>query len=151
MVLDAHAHDWSILGEVAEFITRKALDYAAGLEMAKVALALNPWYSTWLWNVYGDAHFGLRQYDEALAAYKIAEGLAPRDVRTQVNISYAQTAIGDLEAALLAIAKGFASDHTGEYRERLKEKQQQILGTLRSRRGEAEQASERRRQRLQAG
>ncbi|MBL8237065.1 MAG: hypothetical protein JNM66_06585 [Bryobacterales bacterium] len=150
-VLAAYPNDWSILGEVAEFVIRRANDYGAGLVLAQSALALNPWFSTWLWNVYGDAHYGLQQYHEAVSAYRVAESLAPNDVRTQVNLSYAHSALEDYETALLAIAKGFAHDNGGEYHERLQEKQQQILGALRGRRAEAEKAGERRRQRLQAG
>jgi tetratricopeptide (TPR) repeat protein len=118
--------------------------------MATAALALNPWYSPWLWNVYGDAHFGLRQFDEAVAAYKIAEGLAPHNVRTQVNLSYGYAEIGDTEAALAAIAKGFAHDGSGEYRDRLRDKQQKILGILRVRQTDVDEARERRRKRLNA-
>jgi SAM-dependent MidA family methyltransferase len=146
--LEKHPRDWSLLGEVAEFLIRQASDFNAGLEMARAALALNPWYSTWLWNVYGDAQYGLQMYEEAIAAYKIAEAMSPRDVRTQVNLSYAHAAAGDSESALVAIARGLAGDGSGEYRERLKEKQQQILGTLRALRTDAEQARERRKQRL---
>lgn len=148
--LARYPRDWSLLGEVAEFLIRQASDFEAGLEMAKAALALNPWYSTWLWNVYGDAHYGLQKYAEALAAYKIAEEMSPRDVRTQVNLSYAYTAMGNAEDALVAIARGFAHDASGEYRERLREKQQQILAAIRARHAEAEKATERRAQRLNA-
>jgi tetratricopeptide (TPR) repeat protein len=148
--MEKYPRDWSLLGEVAEFLVRQCSDYEAGLEMAKAALALNPWYSTWLWNVFGDALYGLQRHSEAIAAYKIAEELSPNDVRTQVNLSYGYAVIGDQEAALLAIAKGFAHDASGEYRERLREKQQQILGTLRARRTDAEQAQTKRRQRLNA-
>ena len=148
--LEKYPKDWSLLGEVAEFLVRQASNFPGGLELAKAALVLNPWYSTWLWNVYGDAHFGLQQHSEAVAAYKIAEELSPRDVRTQLNLSYGYAVLGDTEAALVAIAKGFAHDGGGEYRERLREKQQQILGTLRTLRTDADQARERRRKRLNA-
>lgn len=148
--IEKHPRDWSLLGEVAEFLVRQCTDYEAGLAMAKAALALNPWYSTWLWNVLGDALYGLQRHNEAVAAYKIAEELSPNDVRTQVNLSYGYAVIGDQEAALVAIAKGFAHDAGGEYRERLREKQQQILGALRARRTDADQARTKRRQRLNA-
>jgi len=148
--LEKYPKDWSLLGEVAEFLVRQAANFPGGLELAKAALVLNPWYSTWLWNVYGDAHFGLQQHSEAVGAYKIAEELSPRDVRTQLNLSYGYAAVGDSEAALVAIAKGLAHDGGGEYRERLREKQQQILGTLRTLRTDADQARERRRKRLNA-
>ncbi|HEU0123911.1 MAG TPA: hypothetical protein VFQ91_25490 [Bryobacteraceae bacterium] len=125
--------DWALLGETAEFLIRQADDPEAGLELAKSALALNPWYSTWLWNVYGDAYYALQRYPEALAAYKIAEEKSPRDVRTQVNLSYAYAALENNEDALVAIGRGFAHDTSGDFRDRLRDKQQQILGAIRAR------------------
>jgi len=148
--LEKYPNDWSLLGEVAEFLVRQVFDYEAGLQMAKAALAVNPWYSTWLWNVYGDSLYGLQRHSDAVAAYKIAEEMSPRDVRTQVNLSYGYFVVGDHEAALTAIAKGFAHDSRGEYRDRLREKQQQILASLRALQTDGEQASNKRRQRLNA-
>ena len=148
--LEKYPRDWSLLGEVAEFLVRHAADFEGGLELAKAALALNPWYSTWLWNVYGDAHFGLQRYVEAVEAYRLAEALSPRDVRTQLNLSYGCAALGDTEAALAAIARGFSHDEDGVYQERLRDKQQQILGALALLRGDAEKGRERTRVRLNA-
>ena len=54
------------------------------------------------------------------------------------------------EAALVAIARGFAHDAGGVYRERLREKQQLILGTLRLLGTDAEEERERSRKRLNA-
>jgi len=150
IALEKYPRDWSLLGEVAEFLVRQVSNFDGGFEMVKAALVLNPWYSTWLWNVLGDAQFGRRQFGDAIEAYRLAEVLSPRDVRTQLNLSYGYAAIGDTEAALLAIARGFSHDGTGEYRERLREKQQQILGSLRALRIDVEQARERRRARLNA-
>ncbi len=148
--LEKYPRDWSLLGEAAEFLVRQAADFEGGLELAKAALALNPWYSTWLWNVYGDAHFGLQRHGEAVEAYRLAEALSPQDVRTQLNLSFGYAAMGDTEAALVAIARGFAHDAGGVYRERLREKQQLILGTLRLLGTDAEQERERSRKRLNA-
>ncbi len=149
-VLARYPRDWSLLCEVAEFLIRQVADFQAGLDLAKAALQLNPWYSTWIWNVYGDGYFGLQRFEEALSAYKVAEEMAPRDVRTQVNLSYAYAALTDHERALVAIARGFANDFTGEFRDRLREKQQQILGTIRAMGTDVTRARERRSQRMTA-
>lgn len=140
--------DWALVGEVAEFLLRQAVDFEAGLAMAKAAVTMNPWYSTWLWNVYGDAHYGLKRFAEALAAYRVAEEMSPNDVRTQVNISYACTAMGNFESALAAIAKGLAHDTSEEYRERLLEKQRLVLEAAKTRAAGDKAARDRRRQRM---
>jgi tetratricopeptide (TPR) repeat protein len=148
--MEKYPRDWSLLGEVAEFLVRQASDYVAGLEIARAALEVNPWYSTWLWNVLGDALYGLQRHNEAIDAYKAAEQLSPRDVRTQVNLSYAYAVMGDHEAALMAIGKGLAHDISGEYGERLRDKQKEILSTLAALRTDTEQAQTKRGQRLNA-
>lgn len=140
--------DWALLGEVAEFLLRQVVDFEAGLTLAKAAVTLNPWYSTWLWNVYGDAYYGLKRFPEALASYRVAEEMSPTDVRTQVNISYAYAALGNFEKSLVAIGKGLAYDTSEEYRERLLEKQRLVLEAAKKRSAGDEAARERRKQRL---
>src|SRR5262249_3980173 len=61
--------DWRVLGEVAEFVIRETADHAAGEQLARAALALNPWHSTWLLNVLGDALFCLDRFSEAHELY----------------------------------------------------------------------------------
>jgi len=148
--LSASPRDWSILGEVAEFLLRQLREPVPALELIRGALALNPWYSTWLWNVYGDTLYALERFGEALGAFKIAEEKAPRDVRTLVNLSYAYSAMGNRESALVAIARGFANDADGAYRERLREKQNQILTDVRSEFLDAKKAREEKARRLVA-
>ena len=122
--------DWRLLGEVAEFLIRRAADYAAGLELASAAVKLNPWYSAWLWNVLGDSLFALERYEEAHEAYLQAQRIDPKDVRTNLNLAYSYAEFGQYGEALEAAAAGLAADGAGVYRERLIEKQQQILAGI---------------------
>jgi tetratricopeptide (TPR) repeat protein len=125
--LERRPRDWRLLGEVAEFVIRRAADYRAGLELARSAVRINPWYSAWLWNVLGDALFALDRFEEAHEAYLQARRIDPKDVRTNLNLSYSYAQACDLPRALQAIAEGLANDGSGLYRDRLLEKQQQIV------------------------
>ncbi len=122
--------DWRLLGEVSEFLIRRVGDYAAGLELARGAVRLNPWYSAWLWNVLGDSLFALERYEEAHEAYLQAQRIDPKDVRTMLNLAYCYAEFGAYREALEAIATGLAMDGAAVYRERLLEKQQQVLGAV---------------------
>ena len=136
--LARRVHDWHLLGEVAEFVGLHLRDFASGVELARAAVALNPWYSCWLWNVLGDCLFCLERADEAHEAYVQAQRIDPRDARTNLNLSYTLFQRGSYPEALNAIATGLAADVRGQYRETLLQKQQQILASI-SARAAAEQ------------
>jgi tetratricopeptide (TPR) repeat protein len=136
--LSLRKRDWRLFGEVAEFAIRVVRDYESGLRLARAALAINPWYSVWLWNVLGDALFALERYDEAHEAYLTARRMEPGDVRTALNLAYTHTQFAEYGPALASIATGLEHDTTGLFRQRLLEKQQHIL-TLSSQRAAAEQ------------
>jgi tetratricopeptide (TPR) repeat protein len=128
--LQARPRDWALMGEIAEFLTRHIADYESGKKMAEAALAVNPWYSVWLWNLLGDAVYAMDRFSEAHECYLKAEAMEPNDVRTALNLGYSYYELGQPERALLALARGLAGDSVGLYRERLLEKQQQILAGL---------------------
>jgi hypothetical protein len=128
--LSYRRRDWVLLGEIAEFLIRQVTDYEAGLAMASAALAVNPWYSVWLWDIYGDALYALDRFEEAHEAYRRAERMEPGDPRTNLNLAYTYAQAGDHEAALQVLARGLAHDRAGVFRERLLEKQQQIVGMI---------------------
>jgi tetratricopeptide (TPR) repeat protein len=125
--LSARPRDWALLGEIAEFLIRHVADYESGRKIAEAALAVNPWYSVWLWNVLGDAVYALERYAEAHEIYLKAEIMEPNDVRTALNLSYSYWELGRPDRALELVARGLAHDGAGLYRDRLLEKQQQIL------------------------
>ncbi len=122
-----HPRDWRLLGEVAEFLIRSLGNFEAGLATARAAVAINPWYSAWLWNVVGDALYATYAFEEAHEAYLQGQRIDPRDVRTHLNLAYTHAGFGDHRAALDALACGLAHDTTGLFRERLLQKQQEVL------------------------
>jgi tetratricopeptide (TPR) repeat protein len=119
--------DWALVGEVAEIVNNQARDHQAALELAHAALDLNPHYSAWLWNVLGDALYCLQRYAEAHEAYLQAERIDPRDGRTNLNLSYTHLQSGNLSSALEVICRGLDADVRGVYRDRLLDKQRQVL------------------------
>jgi tetratricopeptide (TPR) repeat protein len=120
--------DWRVLGEAAEFVGLELKDFAAGVELAQAAVEINPWYSSWLWNVLGDCLFCCERYADAHEAYRQAERVNPSDARTNLNLAYTWLHFGDFERALRAIATGLLAP--GPYRSRLLEKQAAILAAL---------------------
>lgn len=143
--------DWRLLGEVAEFVGLQLRDFAAGTELARSALELNPWLSTWLWNVLGDCLFCQEQFEEAHGAYLQAECIDPRDGRTQLNLAYTWQQRGDPARALVCIAQGLAGDAHGVHTQRLMEKQQQVLAQIAALRASEQQRLAQRAARLQGG
>jgi tetratricopeptide (TPR) repeat protein len=127
VALARNPRDWQLLGCVAEFVGLQLKEFAAGLELIQNALTLNPWFSPWLWNVLGDCLFCLQRFDEAHEAYRRAEAIDPDDVRTNFNLSYTYFQAGDHETALICIARGLANDRAASFRDRLPDKQKQIL------------------------
>jgi tetratricopeptide (TPR) repeat protein len=111
--LARRVHDWHLLGEVAEFVGLHLRDFASGVELARVAVSLNPWYSTWLWNVLGDCLFCIERTDDAHEAYVQAQRIDPRDPRTNLNLSYTLFQSGSYAEALNAVATGLANDVRG--------------------------------------
>jgi tetratricopeptide (TPR) repeat protein len=137
--LQSRPRDWALMGEIAEFLTRQVADYESARKMAEAALAVNPWYSVWLWNLLGDAVYAMDRFAEAHQHYLKAESMEPNDVRTALNLGYSYYELGQPDRALLALARGLAADNTGAYRDRLLEKQQQVLaGVAAQRRNEQE-------------
>jgi tetratricopeptide (TPR) repeat protein len=122
--------DWLIVGEVAEFVGLHVLDVRAGLDLATRAVRLNPWYSPWLWNVLGDCLLWLQRYGDAHEAYLQARRINPADARTNLNLAATLAHQGQLGDALDRISRGLAADGDGLFRDRLLQKQQQILSAF---------------------
>lgn len=129
-VLGRYTGDWFVLAETAEFLSGQLHEYEAALAIAREALALNPWYSVWLWNVMGDCLFGLERFNEAHEAYLQAHSLHADDVRTNLNLAYTYYQNGRFDDALQAVTTALAMDRAGHYRDKLLEKQQQVLSAI---------------------
>jgi len=130
VALTRSPRDWQVVGEIAEFVGLRLRDFASGLELARAAVMLNPWYSTWLWNTLGDCLFCLGRVEDSHEAYLQAQRIDHADVRTNLNLSYTYSRFGAHEASLEAIALGLAKDVRGQFRDSLLLKQQQVLAAI---------------------
>jgi tetratricopeptide (TPR) repeat protein len=119
--------NWALLSEVAQFLIFSLRDVKAGIDLAKVALALNPTCSSELWNTLGDGLFEYGRYAEARSAYLKALEVNDADVRARYNLAWVYQREKNYAAALQMIAAGLALDKMGQYRERLLAKQQEVV------------------------
>ncbi len=126
-------HNWVLLNEVAMFLIFSLRDIKAGVEMAKAALRLNPTCSADLWSTLGDGLYEWGRTEEAESAYRKALAVNESDVRARYNLAWVYQRQRNYDAALRIIAEGLALDKTGEYRERLVQKQTEILAGLEGR------------------
>ena len=115
-----------LLSEVAQFLIFSLRDVKAGIDLAKVALSLNPTCSAELWNVLGDGLFEYGRYAEARSAYLKALEVNDSDVRARYNLAWVYQREKNFPAALEIIAQGIALDKTAQYRERLLQKQAEV-------------------------
>jgi tetratricopeptide (TPR) repeat protein len=122
--------NWVLLNEISMFLSFSMRDPKAGIDMAKLALALNPTCSAELWNTLGDGLYEFGRTAEARSAYQKALAVNSSDVRSRYNLAWVHTRERDYPAALASIAEALSLDKTGEFRERLLQKQQEVLTQL---------------------
>jgi tetratricopeptide (TPR) repeat protein len=125
--LDSQPGNWVLLSEVAQFLIFSLRDVKAGIDLAKVALGLNPTCSSELWNVLGDGLFEWGRYAEARSAYAKALEVNHSDVRARYNLAWVHQREKNFPAALEVIAEGLSLDKMGQYRERLLQKLQEVV------------------------
>jgi tetratricopeptide (TPR) repeat protein len=123
-------HDWVLIGDLAEFSRFERKRPEIGLQLARRAVALNPWYSAWLWNIFGDSLYSLERFDEAHEAYLKAQAIQPLNPNANLNLAYTLIRRGECGAALQAIGRGLQGDVTGKLRQRLLELQEHALLVL---------------------
>jgi tetratricopeptide (TPR) repeat protein len=122
--------NWLLLAEISSFLTFHMRDPKSGIDMAKAALALNPTCSAELWNTLGDGLFEFGRTAEARSAYEKALAVNAGDVRARYNLAWIHAREKDFPGALVRLAEALALDRTGAFRERLLQKQQEILAQL---------------------
>ena len=128
--LKVQPRNWVLLAEVSQFLTFSMRDPKGGADMAKVALGINPTCSAELWNALGDALYEFGRTAEARSVYEKALSVNAADVRARYNLAWVHTREKDYPAALLRIAEAFALDKTGEWGDRLLQKQQDVRRQL---------------------
>jgi tetratricopeptide (TPR) repeat protein len=128
--LERQPANWALMNEVAHFLTYTLRSPAAGVEMARAALARNPCCSADLWNILGDSLFEMGRIDESGEAYRRALQISASDVRARYNLAFVHVHKAEHALALQRIAEALALDQTGSYREGLLRKQSEVLARL---------------------
>jgi tetratricopeptide (TPR) repeat protein len=131
--LKGQPSNWVLLNEVAMFLIFALRDVKAGVDLARLALGLNPACSAELWSTLGDGLFEWGRTAEARSAYRKALRVNESDVRARYNLAWVHQRQKDYPAALQVLAEALALDKTGEYRERLLQKQAEVLAGLEGR------------------
>ncbi|MGH9629388.1 MAG: SAM-dependent methyltransferase [Bryobacteraceae bacterium] len=131
--LQRQPKSWLLLNEVAQYLL-SSNEPEAARQFAESALRLNP-LAPESWNLLGDAYWALGKWEEAHQAFLEALNVFPGDVRGRHNLVYTLSRKGDFASALQLIAEGLLLDVTGAFRDRLLERQAEILSRL-SRRAE---------------
>jgi tetratricopeptide (TPR) repeat protein len=111
------------------------------LALVRAALSHNPACSPDLWSLAGDCYFLLQRPKEARAAYERALSVSGDDVRARYGLAYVHASTGDYRVALVCLAEALALDQSGGYKERLLQKQAEIL-TLLARHNQSRQRGE---------
>jgi tetratricopeptide (TPR) repeat protein len=122
--------NWHLIGEAAAFIANGLRDYPCAIELAHTAVALNPWFSPWLWNVLGGALEDGGRSEHAHECYLQALRIHPSDVVTNLNLARSWLLQGNPGRCLEVVARGLAHDCEAMLRYRLLELQQRAIEAL---------------------
>lgn len=125
-----HPGDWQLIAAAAQFTASVLGDPAASLELACLAVQLNPWYSPYLWNVLGESLTLLGRHDEARDCHLEAARVHPGDAETYVYLAKSWLTLGDSPRSLEAVARGLASDVDAMHRQALLAVQQAAIEEL---------------------
>jgi tetratricopeptide (TPR) repeat protein len=125
--LERQPLNWMLMNEVAGLLASVSGAPAAGIEMARAALELNPNCSAELWDTLGNGLYACGRLPEARLAYLRALGINPDDVQARYNLAFVHTDAGEYAEALVRIAEALALDKGHHFREVLLRKQTEIL------------------------
>ena len=128
--IERNPRNWQVIGEAAEFVTAGLRDPASGLELARAAIQLNPWYSPYLWNVLGDCLQALNRPPDAHECYLQACRINPANAETHLRLAASWLQMGDPGRSLEAVARGLANDSNAMLRHVLLQRQQQAIDAL---------------------
>jgi tetratricopeptide (TPR) repeat protein len=128
--LEGQPYNWVLMNEVAHFLTFPLRNPAAGLDMARAALACNPACSAELWNMLGDSLFECGRVEESRQVYQRALQINPADARAHFNLTFVHARTGEYAEALRRIAEALTLDKMGAYRDRLLQTQSEVLAQL---------------------
>lgn len=130
--LKKQPYNWVLADEVARFLMTRLDDYEAAMQMSQHGLTLNPTCSASLWNNLGDCRKALK-LPNARECFEQALKIDPDDPRGHFGLGLVLASANEYGAALRKYADALVRDKTGEYRERIQNKQNELLTRLRNR------------------
>lgn len=137
IALERQPTNWVLMGETAYFLHSHLRDCRGAIQLAKLALDINPIASR-LWVTLADALNGCGHTAEAREAYLRALDINSNEIGARLGLASIHVERGDFVAALRYIADGLAVDRTGQYTTALLHRQHETLQALiRKRRREA--------------
>lgn len=100
--------NWALLTEAADAIYSRLQDPAAAYELLRRSLAINEPYQATAWDLLGEMFVDAAQWDQARAALQKAEKINPEHARVYAAQARLHSALGEVEAAVAAAARGVA-------------------------------------------
>jgi tetratricopeptide (TPR) repeat protein len=125
--------NWRVIGEAADFVGTHLGDDERALALLDAALALNPWYSSWLWILKGEALARQQRHADAHDCFEMAAHVCPGNARTQLFLAQSWLARARPERSLEAVATGLTYDTESMFRHQLLETQQAAISMLAAR------------------
>jgi tetratricopeptide (TPR) repeat protein len=138
--IEMNPRNWQLIAQAGAFVSAELHDPGAGLELARAAIELNPWYSPYSWNVLGDCLAALDRVRDANECYLQAQRICPADAETNLRLAHSWLQMGDPARSLEAVARGLANDSNAMLRHEFLQWQQQAMDAL-SRRWNSERAT----------
>lgn len=108
--------NWSLMADAAHVALTRAKSPGVALAIARKALGINTEYSADLWLVFGDAHYALGSFDEAVWSYKQGLKVQPKHPRLHYSVAWVETERGRFANAFEHIGLTLANDPAGDFR-----------------------------------
>lgn len=128
-LLEIDPRNWALMQEVTLRLLIPAGDWAAADDLTAAALHLNP-LAPDLWRARAEALSALGRADEAARCVRHGAALAPGSPWGQMALARLHLDEGDAPAALMALARAFATDRDGDLRDSLLAVQERALAMI---------------------
>ena len=127
--LAVQPYNWALADEVARFLITALGDFNHALQMTEYGLSLNPSCAASLWNNLGDCRLNLG-LEGARACYERAQEVDATNARALLGLALCQIDERDYRGALTNLAAALVHDQRLEYRDRILQKQTEVLQRL---------------------
>jgi Flp pilus assembly protein TadD len=124
LALERNRQNWTVVAAAATFMNEHGIDGA--VDVARHAVATNPWYATSLWVLLGDCLFKVDDLAGARSAFEKALQIDPAEVAAHHGLSYVHASENRFKDAAEILLAGLLADRRGVGRGAM----MQLLSTL---------------------